>query len=58
MPEKKQMRIGKFSEEYDIPRTTIMELVYREHFPAYKIGNRWYVDIPKFLKWRDLHNAR
>lgn len=54
---KKQLKLSSFCEEYDMPRTTVMELIYRQKLPAYKIGNRWYIDIPKFLKWRDLYNV-
>ena len=53
---KKQLKLSNFCAEYDMPRTTVMELKYRENFPVYKIGSRWYVDLQKFLKWRELCN--
>ena len=53
----KQLKLSNFCEAYDIPRTTVMELIYREHLPAYKIGSRWYVDIPAFTKWREVYSA-
>ena len=54
--EQQQLKLSSFCEIYDIPRTTTIELIYREKLPAYKIGSRWYIDIPKFKKWRELHN--
>jgi hypothetical protein len=49
----KMMQLKHFREEYDIPENTVMDLIYSKGFPAYKIGRRWYVDIPAFLKWRE-----
>lgn len=53
---KQQLRLKNFCTEYDIPRTTVLELKYSKDFPLYKIGNRWYVDVQKFIKWREIYN--
>ena len=58
MAEKKMMRLKNFCTEYDIPRATAIKLVHSQDFPAYKLGERWYVDIPKFLKWRETEHRR
>lgn len=58
MAEKKMMRLKNFCEEYDIPRQTALDMIYSAGFPAYKMGARWYVDIPKFLKWREMEHRR
>ncbi len=55
--EKRQLKLSAFCEEYDIPRTTAMELIYRDNLPAYKIGGRWYIDMMKFYKWRELYSV-
>lgn len=57
--EKKQMNLKEFRETYGIPENTVRDLIdYDKKFPAYKIRNRWYIDIPKFLKWRELEHTR
>lgn len=58
MAEKKMMRLVHFCEEYDIPRATAIKLVHSKGFPAYRLGERWYVDIPKFLRWRETEHLR
>ena len=58
MMEKKMMKLAHFCAEYDIPRTSALEMVYSAGFPAYKLGERWYVDIPAFLKWREKEHRR
>lgn len=55
---KKQMRLSNFCREYDIPRTNAIELIHSKGFPAYKIGGRWYVDIDKYLRWREIEHIR
>ena len=54
----KMMKLSNFCAEYDIPRTSALELVHSAGFPAYKIGSRWYVDIPAFMKWREQGHRR
>lgn len=56
--EKVQLKLSNFCKKYDMSRTTILELIYTHNFPAYKIGNRWYVDVSKFIKWREMYNVR
>ena len=51
--EKKQMRLNTFCKEFDIPKNTVLLWVHSKNFPAYKIGKCWYVDIPKYYKWRE-----
>ena len=51
--EKKQMKLNNFCKSYDIPRTTALQWVHAVEFPAYKLCGHWYVDIPKYLKWRE-----
>lgn len=50
---KKQMKLSNFCTEYDIARTTVLEWVHAHDFPAYNLRGRWYVDIDKYLKWRE-----
>ena len=54
---KKQLKLSSFCEEYDFPRTTVLELIYRDKLPAYKIGGRWYIDMVKFSKCRELYSV-
>jgi hypothetical protein len=60
MPEKKQMDLKEFRNVYGIPENTVRDWIYdkKRKFPAYRLGNKWYVDIPKFLKWREVESAR
>ena len=55
---KSQLKLGNFCNEYDMSRTTVLDLIYTQHFPAYKIGGRWYVDMKKFKEWRGLYDVR
>lgn len=57
-PIKKQMKLSNFCREYDIARTTALEWVHSQGFPAYNLCGRWYVDIDKFLKWRELQHKK
>lgn len=52
------MRLSTFIETYDMPRQSVIDLVHSEGFPAYKIGDRWYIDIPGFKKWREERRYR
>lgn len=54
----KQMALPKFVEEYGIPRTVVLQLIHSSGFPAFKIGGRWYIDIPCYEKWRELEHKR
>lgn len=54
----RQIRLTRFCEEFDMPRTTVFEHIYAKRFPAYKIGKNWYVDVPEFLKWREKEHKR
>ena len=56
---KKQMKLKTFCEQFDIPRTTVLQWVHGSNFPAYNLCGRWYVDIDKFLHWREKeHNKK
>lgn len=52
---KGMLTVDHFCEQYDIPKVTVMKWIYNksEHFPAYKLGKHWYVDMKKFQQWRD-----
>lgn len=58
MAKMKMMRLSTFCEEYDMPRTTVTDLVHSSDFPAYKLGKCWYVDVPAFEKWREEKHKR
>jgi hypothetical protein len=51
--EKEQMKLKNFCEKFDVPRTTALQWMHSEGFPAYNICGHWYIDIPKFYKWRE-----
>lgn len=51
VPERKMMKLKTFEEVYDIDETTATRWAHSKTFPAYKLGGRWYVDIPKAEKW-------
>ena len=53
----KQMKLSNFCKEYDMSRTTVLDLIYYQHMPGNKIGGRWYIDMKKFMDWRELQNA-
>lgn len=57
MAEPKQMKLKEFREAYGIPESTVVYLKHSKNFPAYKLGSRWYVDIPKYLIWREQEHA-
>jgi hypothetical protein len=56
--EKQQIKLVKFCKEYDIPRTTALRWIHNENFPAYNLCGHWYVDVPKFYKWREEQNNK
>ena len=56
--EKKQAKLTTFCEMYDVPRTTVLKWVHTAEFPAYNLCGHWYVDIPKFLKWREAQHMK
>lgn len=60
IPEKKMMDLKTFREVYGVPENTVIDWINdkKKKFPAYKLGNKWYVDIPKFLKWREVEHVR
>lgn len=60
IPDKKMMDLKEFQDTYGIPVETTRRWIYdkRKKFPAYRLGNKWYVDIPKFLKWREVEHVR
>ena len=58
MDEVKQMPLTQFMKEYSMPRSNVDRLIHTHGFPAYKLGGRWYVDIPEFKKWRVQEHRR
>lgn len=50
---KKQIKLNLFCKEYDMSRSSVLELIRTKGFPAYKIGGRWYIDTHEFIKWRN-----
>lgn len=55
---KKQLKLKTFCDLFDIARTTALQWVHTEGFPAYNLCGRWYVDVDKFYKWRDRQHAK
>lgn len=49
----RQVNLATFREIYGIPEDTVLRWVHTKNFPAYKQGNRWYVDVKKYEKWRE-----
>ena len=56
--EKLRMNLQEFYEVFGIPINTTKDLIYYKGLPAYKIGKRWYVDIPEYLKWEKKEHNR
>lgn len=52
------MKLKHFCEEFDIPRTTALQWAHSLNFPAYNLCGRWYVDIERYHKWRQIEHAR
>ncbi len=50
--DKKQMKLTKFCESFDIPRTTALQWVHSQNFPAYNLMGRWYIDVDEYYLWR------
>lgn len=46
------MKLSTFCREYDIARSTAMQWVHSQGFPAYCLMGRWYIDIDEYYKWR------
>lgn len=55
---KQQMKLKTFCDEFDIPRTTVLKWVHSEGFPAYNLCGRWYIDIDKYIRWRELQHKK
>lgn len=58
MDNKQQMKLNNFCKAYDIPRSTALKWVHSAEFPAYNLYGHWYVDIPKYIKWREKQHAK
>ncbi len=54
----KQMSMPQFIESYNMPRRSVDQLIHTHGFPAYKLGGRWYIDIPAFEKWREQEHRK
>lgn len=52
-PKKKEMKITEFCEEYGWARDTVYDYIYNKskHFPAHKVGGKWYIDVEKYKRW-------
>ena len=48
MVEVKQVDLKTFRTMFGIPE---------QNFPAYKLGQKWYVDLKAFEKWRETEHA-
>lgn len=55
---KKQMKLSTFCMEFDMPKSTAIQLIHSKGFPGYKLGKCWYVDIEKFYEWREIEHAK
>jgi hypothetical protein len=56
--DKKQMSVETFQKCFDIGDGKMKEWIHRDDFPAYKQGRLWYVDVEKYLVWRELEHKR
>lgn len=56
--DKKMLRLSSFCKEFDMPKTTALQLIHSKGFPAYKLGRCWYIDMSEFMKWRKLEHQR
>ena len=52
------MRLTTFCKEFDVDQRMAYEWVHSRGFPAYKIGGSWYVDLPKYYKWREQQHMK
>ena len=66
MVEVKQVDLKTFRTMYGIPEHTVQRWVHVKAvqrwvhvkgFPAYKLGQKWYVDLKAFEKWRETEHA-
>ncbi len=48
----RQLKLKKFCETFDIPRSTVLKWVHDNSFPAYNLCGHWYVDVEKYYTWR------
>lgn len=55
---KKQLKLGNFCKEFDIPKTTALGWIHSKGFPAYNLCGHWYVDLDKFYKWREQQHLK
>lgn len=56
--EKEQMKLKNFCSSFDVPRTTALQWVHTDDFPAFCLKGRWYVDIDKYYKWREIQHKK
>lgn len=57
MVEVKQVDLKTFRTMFGIPEHTVQRWVHTKNFPAYKLGQKWYVDVKAFEKWRETEHA-
>ena len=57
-PSKRQLKLGNFCREFDIPKTTALGWIHSKGFPAYNLCGHWYVDLDKFYKWREQQHLK
>jgi excisionase family DNA binding protein len=57
MVEVKQVDLKTFRQMFGIPEHTVQRWVHTKNFPAYKLGQKWYVDVKAFEKWRETEHA-
>ncbi len=56
MAEVKQVDLKTFRAMYGIPENTVLRWIHLKGFPAYKQGRKWYIDIDKYEKWRNIEH--
>ena len=54
----KQMQLKQFCAEYGMTSRTVERLIYSNGFPAYKVGGKWYIDIEKYDRWREIEHRK
>ena len=57
MVEVKQVDLKTFRTMYGIPEHTVLRWVHVKGYPTYKLGQKWYVDVKAFVKWRETEHA-
>ena len=56
--EVRQVDLKTFRAMYGIPENTAERWIHsKKGFPAYKLGHKWYVDVKKFEKWREIEHV-